>query len=387
MRTVVVVLGVLVFGTAQAAPRAIEGHVTAASARWTADGTRIVTDATVRTPDGDVVVSQLGGSADGFTMRVFHGPEQLVPGMRVAIAATEARDLARRMHVVVDSVRVMQYPPGFVRTGPTERGNFLFWRSGCVFVTPDSAGTNQVVGNNELEAIQAAVGEWNSEVAGCSYMEIRLQPGEAAEVGRDGRNLIKFRDSSWCRPATNDDPPRCHSPSAAGLTTAVFVDDPDSDRDGEIVDADIELNGEHFAIAHEGQSLGTEPCQSEIGNTLTHELGHLLGLEHPCRAAGDPDRVDDAGRAVPLCVQTTDPDIVEATMYNFQDCGESKKASLAPDDIQGVCGVYASADDPGVCEAVSTEPSGCCQASAGEPPPILIGLVVGGLLFRRKTRR
>src|SRR5688572_31074510 len=80
MRTVVVVLGVLVFGAADAAPRAIEGQVTATSARWTADGTRIVTTATIHTANGDVVVSQLGGTVDGLTMRVFHGPESLVPG-------------------------------------------------------------------------------------------------------------------------------------------------------------------------------------------------------------------------------------------------------------------------------------------------------------------
>ena len=107
--------------------------------------------------------------------------------------------------------------------------------------------------------------------------------------------------STWCRPATQDDPARCHPDSAAGITTATYVDDSGSIRDGAIVDADIEINGVDFAISSEGQTLSTQTCLSELKNTLTHELGHLLGLEHTCRASGDPARIDDKGAAVPSC--------------------------------------------------------------------------------------
>ena len=103
----------------------------------------------------------------------------------------------------------------------------------------------------------------------------------------------------------------------------------------------------------------------ELANTLTHELGHLHGLEHPCLASGDPQRVDDQGRPVPQCSSTTDPKILDATMYNFQDCGETKKESLSSDDIQGICAVYPTAKDPGTCEQVGSGGSGCCSASDG----------------------
>src|SRR5882757_7817841 len=94
----------------------IDGDVVAVQSHWTADGSRIVTEATVRTPDGGtVVVSQLGGTVDGIGMRQMPGPELLVVGMTVAVAAHRDVDLSRQEHVVLDSAKVVSYPPDFVR--------------------------------------------------------------------------------------------------------------------------------------------------------------------------------------------------------------------------------------------------------------------------------
>ena len=371
---------------ASAAPMTVEGEVTAASSRWTRDGSRIVTEATVRTDAGDVVVSQLGGSVDGLGMRTMPGPEMLVPGMRVAVAAHADLDLAQRTHVVVDRVRVLAMPPGYVRTGATKAGNYLYWESGCIFVTADADGTKQLPGDTEFDVIEQSIGTWNAAAATCSYIELRYQGVEAREVGRDRVNVIKFREMSWCRPAVDDDPARCYADSAAGITTAVYVDDATSDRDGAIVDADIEINGKFFAIANNGVTLGTSSCLAELANTLTHELGHLHGIEHPCLAQGDPPRTDHLGRAVPLCNNVTDPKIVESTMFNFQDCGETKKATLEAEDIAAVCGIYPTSDDPGTCEAVPLNPRGCCSASDRPVPALLLAGVTVLLVGRRRRR-
>ena len=364
---------------------AIEGEVVAATSRWTQDGSRIVTEATVRTPTGEVVVSQLGGTVDGLTMRTFPGPEILAPGMRVAVSAHEAIDLSQRMHVVVDGVKILWMPPEFVRTGPTKAGNYLYWESGCVYVTVDSEGTKAIAGDGEFPIIDQSIAAWNDGIRSCSYMDLVKEKVEPAEVGKDKVNVIKFRDVTWCRPAVGDDPPRCHSPSAAGLTTAVFVDDADSERDGAIVDADIELNGVDFAISVNGNSLSPGGCKADLANTLTHELGHLLGLEHPCRASADPPRVDHDGAPVPSCSATTDPVILDATMYNFQDCGETKKASLTADEVNAMCTIYPTAKDPRSCEHV-TDDTGCgCSTHRSPWPALLLSLLTFGLLFRRKN--
>ena len=359
----------------------VTGEVIDVRSRWTSDGSRIVTEATVRTDTGDVVVSQLGGSVDGIGQRQFPSDEPLAAGMRVTVAARQDMDLSQRMHVVVEGVKVLAYPPNYVRTGPTLAGNYLYWESGCVFITVATEGTKQIAGEIEFAIVDASIATWNNGIASCSYMELINEGREEREVGRDNKNLIKFRDVSWCRPATKDDPMRCHPDSAAGITTATYVDDSSSARDGAIVDADIELNGVDFSIAVDGVTQGTHNCQSELQNTLTHELGHLLGLEHTCLAVGDPPRVDDKGNAVPSCGMAS-ADQQAATMFNFQECGETKKETLEPDDIAGACGVYPIAMDPGTCEPVG-EDTGCCNTGSGPAGP----LVLFGLVFAFWRRR
>jgi uncharacterized protein (TIGR03382 family) len=384
---------------ASASPMTVSGVVTDARGRWTADGSRIVTDATVTTATGDVVVSQLGGTVDGVTMRTFPTlARPLELGMYVEVAAHDDYDLAQRRYVVVDDVHVVQDVGAFVRTGPTKAGRPLFWESGCIFVTLDSAGTTAVPFATTQQVVGAAIQTWNGDVASCSYIKVMADTPKAVEVGKDYVNVIKFRDelpacvtatadNCWCRPAVDGDPMRCYPAAAAGITTAIYIDDGGS-RDGAIVDADIEINGVNFAISVNGQTASTQVCHAELQNTLTHELGHLHGLAHTCQTAVDPPNVDNHGNPVPLCTQTTDPMIINATMYPFQDCGETKKEALQPDDISAMCTVYPTASDPKSCKRVSPPGVGCgCAGGRGGGGTLVLGAAVVGLALRRKTRR
>ncbi len=369
-------------------PPSITGDVVEVHARWTASHDRIVTEATVTTPDGPVVVSQLGGSVDGVAMRSMPGPPLIEAGMTVRLAVHEGRDLADRVHVAIDDVEILG-GTRFVRTGPTKSGKSIYWESGCVFLVVDPAGTKAVPDATLGPAVDASIAVWNDDAAACSYIQVMQQaaPSGVLEVGNDGMNLLKFRDASWCRPAVNDDLPRCYPDAAAGITTAVFIDDAKSKRDGAILDADIEINGVDFAISVGGQSASLQACHAELQNTLTHEVGHLHGLEHTCRVATDPERVDNNGRAVPFCSDTTDPAILNATMYPFQECGETSKEVLSADDKNAICVIYPTADDPGTCAAPGSGKSGggCCDAG-GSPGAALVLAAATSLLLSRRRR-
>jgi hypothetical protein len=408
---------------------AVDGEVIAAHSSWTDDGSRIVTEATVRTADGrEVVVSQLGGSVDGIGMITMPGPPILEPGMQVAVAAHSDLDLAQREHVVLDSVKVLAYPPGYVRTGPTNSGHFLYWESGCVFVTVDAGGTTAIPGDGAFPVIDASIATWNDGTvsATCSYLKVMNEGRRFIEVGYDKVNVIKFRDTVWGRPATSKDSPRTYSPNLAGITTLTYIDDASTPRDGAIVDGDIEINGVNFDISVNGQTSGPPgACLAELQNTLTHELGHLRGLEHTCVVANDPPRVDDQGNPVPLCTAVlaaptlpANMKILDATMFNFQDCGETKKETLSSDDIQAICDIYSVARDPKTCDRVgapggdagigsdagtgsdagigsdagtgSGPERGCwhCNASGGDrPDATLVFAGVTGLLLMRRRKR
>jgi MYXO-CTERM domain-containing protein len=378
----------------------IEGDVVAVHSYWTDDGSRIETDATVHTVDGrEVVVNQLGGTVDGIGMIQMPGERILELGMHVAIAAHTGLDLSRREHVVLDSAKIMSEAPGFVRTGPTTSGHYLYWPGTSTEVVLDSDGTNAIDMAQTIAIVDASIEEWNEKTASCSYFKVVNAGTRKLEAdGQDKINVIKFHDqdcmcdpsvgtTSWgCRPATMKSPAKCYARAAAGITTATYVNDANSSRDGQIVDADIELNNVDFTISANGVSkTPKQPCLADLQNTLTHELGHLHGLEHTCLAPGDPDRIDNHGNPVPSCsaVQASpstpaNMQILAATMYNYQSCGETSKSTLSDDDIQAICTVYD----------INKAPSGgCCSASRGADRPagaLLLAGVVGFLMRRRR---
>jgi len=112
---------------------------------------------------------------------------------------------------------------------------------------------------------------------------------------------------------------------------------------GEIIDADIQVNVAGFTYA---EAPVCDPDAYDLQSTLTHEVGHLFGLDH-----------------------ATDPD---STMAARTDPGECTKRTLSQDDIDGFCATYEpyAPADPGPeasGDAIGSDAAGG-DTVVGRPP-------------------
>lgn len=255
----------------------------------------------------------------------------------------------------------------------------IYWADRCVtyFVhrrgSDDFAREGGELPERLLAIVQASFETWNGP--GCS--DLQLVYGGltcSKQIGVEDRgvfggeqNLVIWRESGWD-----------HARSAIAVTTVTS-----SSKTGEIRDADIELNGEAFTFVDldlEDPSLQMQ--YADVRNTLTHEVGHLLGLGHELM-------------------------VLEATMYPDSGNGEVKKRDLHPDDVDGLCSIYPAAAsgpsgsrcqplqlDDRTCSVEIGGTTNCAQAPAGPARgpgrprapagPLLMLIGVGWL--RRRTR-
>jgi MYXO-CTERM domain-containing protein len=304
-------------------------------------------------------------------------------------------------HSIVGSQRLpllLGYVPSRTRAGTP-----LHWEASCTIVTPAADGTTHIDGLREMDVIRECASHWEQMTAGCGYLKINVGAPQNLEVAYDGVNMIKFREDRWCPPAREAcEEPTCYDPAAAGVTTVFYIDRMGDPKDGTIMDADVELNGVDFAIQDQGVTQASSRTPADLANTLTHELGHLVGLDHNCTERPDRPAIDQNGDVAPSCDRGSAPqEILDATMYAYQEppeagVPETKKATLEQDDIDAFCAAYPIAADPGTCRATVLRPAfigGCtckqCSVADGDarraaPAAALLALAV--LIFLRRPR-
>ena len=212
-----------------------------------------------------------------------------------------------------------------------DAGNQLAWETTPIPVAVNTAGLEDVTGDDALIALEDAIADFSD--SGHSELRFDLEAGEAPRAvdWQDGINSIFFTDD-W----REDD-------TLLAMTYTWYEDG------GEIIGFDMAVN-----LANHAWSTDGEADFNDLHNTLAHELGHAAGLGHS--------------------------DVPEATMFATTFPGELTKRGLHDDDKEALGGLYGEMGfDQRRAFACSTGGAGF----GGSAPLLLSVMAIAGLMARR----
>jgi hypothetical protein len=258
----------------------------------------------------------------------------------------------------------------------------LYWPENAQIVFHQNVdGNPDTPQDTEFGAVSRSFATWQVEQARCGSLTLSEGPRTSSRfAGYDERsttneNVVLFRQKTCSEvvPAgdkclTDDD---CgnkydcweHTATAIAITTTSF-----NPQSGKILDSDIELNAPKFLFT----TVDSPPCSvkppnfqvtcvaTDVQNTVTHEVGHFLGLTHTSE--------------------------VGSTMAPRAEAGEISKRTLDDHSKQFVCDVYPAGKPAQACvvqpvdDVVGKPASGCAAA----PGALLWG--VWALAFRRRRK-
>ncbi len=260
----------------------------------------------------------------------------------------------------------------------------LYWTATTITMHQNSRGSAEVEGESEFTAISKSWSDWQVVQNQCGSLTMVEGPRVSdREVGfdprsADNRNIVVFRDKNCTAAAPARD--SCFADGTCGndfdcwqygsgtiaLTTSSY--DP---RNGQVFDSDVELNdGQYYFTATTGTlpecpaGADSQACvATDVQNAMTHEFGHLLGLDHTSRAG--------------------------STMNDKATDGETYKRNIDQGSSDFVCTAYPKGKLARDCVIEQTpqalgDEQGC--NSAGPASLASVGLGLGALLFLRRRR-
>ncbi len=195
-------------------------------------------------------------------------------------------------------------------------------------------------------ALERAIERWNAAM--CTHEALEHAGAASGPIADgDGVNTVQWIHTGWSLLAEED---------ALAVTYSAY-----EEERYRLIEGDIYLNA--AAVGWDGD-LG-----EHLDGVLTHELGHLLGLAHPCEV--------EPADGVPLCEGPA-----TSVMHPLYD---PRQGAITEDDEAGACFLYP--DGP-VSESPAIDPeSGCAVASVrGGPMPAFVLLLAVVCMLRLVSR-
>jgi hypothetical protein len=186
------------------------------------------------------------------------------------------------------------------------------------------------------QAVSAAAQSWTEPTCTSARIDLAFPDGDGPPTANDGVNVIAARSDGWCvdgEPTPPSGAATCNDPSAVAVTS-VFA----QGGSGRILGADTQLNTLTVVWAVLDDN-GAPADAQDLQSVLTHELGHVLGLEHPCWSGVGARATDDQGQPVPDCYGAP-VELEEDTMFPSYRPGDISRRALSADASRAICEIY-----------------------------------------------
>jgi hypothetical protein len=230
---------------------------------------------------------------------------------------------ARTALLVAPAVLLGSAALAHIRLSNPSNGAKLRWASpGSISVVISSAGSDDVPWGLHFPALRNAIEAWNGVPGATEHLVEDASPAQQARTdwASDDIHEILFDETNSSG----------FFPSGTGivaLTPVWFA------GDGHITDADVLFNGSGFFFTTSG-----DPGSFDVQDVATHELGHLLGLDHSGWAG--------------------------ATMYPYVDPTVILHRSLSLDEERGMRDAYPASTFASITGTIRRQSDGTVVAGA-----------------------